>query len=170
MRIRVEEGDITVLRVDAIVNAANEHLTHGGGVAAAISRAAGPTLDAESRDWVRMHGPVLPGTAAVTSGGRLPSRWVVHVVGPRYRPDQANADLLAEAVGAALDAAGALGARTVGVPAISAGIYGYPKAEAARVIAEAVVSWTVSHPGALDEIVLVAFDRDIAASFRSALT
>lgn len=170
MRIRVEEGDITLLRVDAVVNAANEQLAHGGGVAAAISRAAGPTLDVESREWVRKHGPVLPGTAAVTSGGRLPARWVVHVVGPRYRPGQANADLLAETVEAALDAASALGARTVGVPAISAGIFGYPKAEAARVIAEEVVSWTVSHPGALDEVVLVAFDAAMAASFRSALT
>lgn len=169
MRIRIEEGDITTIPVDAVVNAANEHLVHGGGVAAAISRAGGPVVDEESRAWVAAHGPVGPGAAAVTSAGRLPARWIVHVVGPRYRPGRDNAALLAEAVTAALDAAAGAGARTVSIPAISAGIFGYPPRAAARVIAETVTAWSGAHPGLLDEVVLVAAGPEVAEGFRDGL-
>ncbi|HUX77227.1 MAG TPA: macro domain-containing protein, partial [Anaerolineae bacterium] len=74
-------SDITDLSTDAIVNAANEHLAHGGGVAGVISRRGGPAIQRESDAWVRQHGRVLTGSAAITSGGRLKARYVIHAVG-----------------------------------------------------------------------------------------
>ena len=169
MELRVVTGDITGLEVDVVVNAANEHLVHGGGVAAAIARAGEPQVDEESAAWVAAHGPVRPGKAASTGAGSMPARWVVHVVGPRYRPGQDNAGLLAEAVRAALDEAVSLGATSVAMPAISAGIFGYPRAEATRVIVNAVRHWETAHPAALDEVVLVGYDAASASDFQDAL-
>jgi putative ATPase len=167
--ISVVEGDLTVQEVDAIVNAANEHLMHGGGVAAAIVSAGGPQIQAESDRWVDANGPLTPGRAAVTGAGAMVSRWVIHVAGPRFREDQDNESLLAIAVTAALDAAEGVGARSVAMPAISAGIFGYPLADACRVIVEACQDWDTVHAGALDEIRLVGRDGEAAATFRAVL-
>ena len=164
--IRVIEGDLTAVPADAIVNAANEHLQHGGGVAAAIARRGGPSIQAESDEWVIEHGPVGPGQAAITGGGHLPAKFVIHVVGPRYQPEQDNAGLLAQAVVAALDAAALSGCRSVALPAISAGIFGYPRPEACRVIVETCRRWLEEHPGLLARIDLVGFDADAAGDFR----
>jgi putative ATPase len=168
-RIAAVQGDITTLAVDAIVNAANEHLQHGGGVAAAISNAAGPSLQVESDEWVRANGPLEPGVAAVTGAGDLPARIVVHVAGPRFREGQDNAGLLRTAVGAALEAAAGEGARSVAVPAISAGIFGYPLADAAAVITKTVQQWSQAHPATPDEILLVGYSEEAADAFRAAL-
>jgi O-acetyl-ADP-ribose deacetylase len=167
--ITVVTGDITMQRVDAVVNAAGEHLRHGGGVALAIARAGGPAVRAESNSWVVQHGPLSPGVAAVTTAGDMPARIVVHVAGPRYGENDDDAGLLALAVAAALDAAAAEDCRTVAMPAISAGIYGYPRDEATRVIVDASRRWVDGHPGALDEIRLVGYDEPGADSFRAAL-
>ena len=167
-RIEVVKGDITKQNVDAIVNAANEHLAHGGGVAAAISRAGGPTIDAESVAWVEEHGPVRPGGAATTSAGDMTAHHVIHVVGPVYRVDQDNEALLARAVRAALDAGADLDAKSIAVPAISAGIFGYPPEDACRVIAQTARTW-IDEGGQLDAIRLVAFDEATAGYFRAAL-
>jgi O-acetyl-ADP-ribose deacetylase (regulator of RNase III) len=167
--ITAVQGDLTTQEVDAIVNAANEHLAHGGGVAAAIVRAGGPIIQDESRAWVDTHGPLSPGVAAVTSAGAMPSRWVIHVAGPRFRPDQDNAGLLATAVAAALDAAVTAGARTIALPAISSGIFGYPLAEATAVIARTARAWTSEHPDALDEVRLVGWDTATTAAFAATL-
>lgn len=163
------EGDLTAQDVEAIVNAANEHLAHGGGVAAAIARAGGPTVQAESDRWVADNGPVAPGTAAVTTAGELPARRIIHVVGPRYRSGQDNEGLLVEAVTAALDTASEIGARSLAFPAISAGIFGYPPDEATRVIAATVTEWTAQNPDALDEVRLVGLDAAITDLFRVGL-
>lgn len=169
MDLRVVTGDITRLEVDVVVNAANEHLAHGGGVAAAIARAGAPQVDEESAAWVAEHGPVRPGQAASTGAGSMPARWVVHVVGPRYAHGQDNAGLLAETVRAALDEAVTLGAASVAVPAISAGIFGYPRAEATRVIVDTVRHWATTHPASLDEVLLVGYDAASASDFQDAL-
>ena len=169
MVIKVVQGDLTAQPVAAIVNAANEHLQHGGGVAAAIANAGGPIIQEESDEWVAEHGPIGPGRAAITSAGQLPAKYVIHVVGPRYREGQDNAGLLQEAVTAALDAAAVSGCRTVALPAISAGIFGYPRAEACQVIVAAARRWLDRRPGLISEIRLVAFDRDVADQFRNAL-
>jgi O-acetyl-ADP-ribose deacetylase (regulator of RNase III) len=171
--IEVVEGDITAVVVDAIVNAANEQLVHGGGVAAAISKAGGPSIQDESSRWVAAHGQVVPGTVAVTTAGALPARWVVHTVGPRYRAGADNARLLSDAVVAALDAVAEMEGRSLAFPAISAGIFGYPRRDATEVIAAAVVAWVSGHPDALDEVVLVGHDSgtcgDFAAGVASAI-
>jgi O-acetyl-ADP-ribose deacetylase (regulator of RNase III) len=167
-RIAVARADITTLEVDAVVNAANEHLAHGGGVAAAIAQAGAPDVDAESRAWVRDHGPVGPGEAAVTSAGAMPARWVVHVVGPRYRVGQDNAGLLAEAVTAALSSVASLGAASIALPAISAGIFGYPPDDAASVIAATVAAWARTHEDPA-EVLLVGYDAAMAGHFAAAL-
>ncbi|MEA2023212.1 MAG: macro domain-containing protein [Actinomycetota bacterium] len=166
--ITVVIGDITKQDVDVIVNAANAHLSHGAGVAAAIARAGSPDVDAESRAWVAEHGPVLPGTAAITGAGDMPARHVVHVVGPFFGEGQDNEALLAQAVDAALDAAAGLGAASIAMPTISAGIYGYPPASACRVIATTADAW-LDHGGALDEIRLVAFSTEIADHYHDSL-
>lgn len=167
--LTVVVADITGQQVDAIVNAANDHLQHGGGVALAIARAGRPAIQDESDAWVRDHGPLSPGRAAVTTAGAMPARWVVHVAGPVFREGQDNAGLLARAVIAALDAAVAAGARTVALPAISAGIYGYPPAAATAVVVAAVRTWVAGHPGALDEVRLVAWGADAERGFREAI-
>ena len=168
--VRAIRGDLTDQAVDAIVNAANIHLQHGGGVAGALASRGGPIIQRESDDWVRRHGPLTPGTAAVTDAGELPARFVVHVAGPIYDDtSDANADLLAAAVVAALDAATNAGARTIAMPAISAGIYGYPRSAACEVIARTTSQWVQAHPDELDEIVLVGFDDATAADFAAAL-
>jgi O-acetyl-ADP-ribose deacetylase len=169
-RIQALTGDLTRQDVDAIVNAANVHLQHGGGVAAAIARGAGPELQRESDGWVAEHGPLRDGVAAVTSAGSLPCRHVVHVAGPVHDPARDdNADRLWTAVTAALDAAARVGGRSVAFPAISAGIYGYPLPEATSVLVEAVVSWVAAAPGRLDEVRLVGFEDRVTEAFASAL-
>ncbi len=163
------QADLTRQQVDAVVNAANEHLAHGGGLAAAIVRAGGRQVQEESDRWVTEHGPLAPGIAAVTTDGSMPARVVIHVAGPRFRLGQDNEDLLRRAVRAALDAAAGAGCRSVAMPAISAGIFGYPLREATRVIAEECVSWARDHPGSLREVRLVAHDSEAATAFSQAL-
>ena len=165
----VVQGDLAAARTDVIVNAANEHLVHGGGVAAALAAVGGEAFVKDSQRWVSEHGPVRPGQAAVTTGGGLPARWVVHVVGPRYREGQDNETLLRQAVRAALDAAAELGATTVAMPAISTGVFGYPLDAAAEVIVTEALRWAEAHPGILSEIRLVAYDRRTADALRLAL-
>jgi len=163
-------GDLTRQPVEAIVNAANENLQHGGGVALAIVRTGGRVIQEESDAWIRDNGPVQPGEAAVTTGGMLIASHVIHVVGPRYRDDQDNAAMLRDATFAALDAAEAHGLKSLAFPAISAGIFGYPSAEATVVIAEAIVKWLESTPNELVEIRLVGFSDEVAGYFAEALT
>jgi putative ATPase len=167
--VRVVEADITTMEVDVVVNAANERLAHGGGVAAALAAAGGSRIQRDSDAWVREHGPVQRGQAAVTTAGSMPSNHIVHVVGPRYRADQDNAALLREAVHAALNGAADVGAATVALPAISAGIFGYPPAEATAVITEACVEWLDAHPAALSTVWLVGYDHATAELFATAL-
>lgn len=165
----VVQGDLTAARVDVIVNAANEYLRHGGGVAAALAAAGGEEFVADSNRWVSEHGPVPSGEAAVTAGGRLPAVWVVHVVGPRYREGQDNPAKLREAVRAALDASAGVDAETVAMPAISTGVFGYPLEAATVVIASECVLWAREHPGVLREIRLVGYDRRTTDALRRGL-
>jgi len=168
--IVVTQGDITSLDVDVVVNAANGALAHGGGVAAAIARAGGDAVQRESTAWVRHHGLVGVGQAAITTAGAMPARHVVHVVGPVYHGgDSGEEEHLRAAVRAALDATAGLDCSTVALPAISAGIYGYPLDEATAVIASECIDWARTHPDVLAEIHLVAFDPGTAGSFARSL-
>ena len=167
--VKVAQGDLTAACVDVIVNAANEHLRHGGGLAAALAAVGGEEFVADSGRWVAEHGPIPPGGAAVTVGGRLQATWVVHVVGPRYREGQDNPALLREAVRAALDASARVGAETVAMPAISTGVFGYPLGAATEVIASQCIRWVQQHPGVLRGIRLVGYDDRTADAFRRGL-
>lgn len=166
--VHTVQGDLTKQRVDVIVNAANAELSHGGGVAAAIATAGGPEIQAESSQWVEDNGGLGPGMAAVTTAGTLPAKNVVHVVGPIHSTGQDNAALLRDAVRAALNASEELGATSIALPAISAGIYGYPRDEATGVIAESVVEWLRERDRTI-EIRLVGFDEAATEDFTAAL-
>ena len=135
MEIEVVRGDITEQHVDAIVNAANSSLLGGGGVDGAIHRAGGPQILEECRELRRTRYPDgLPaGRAVATSAGRLPARWVIHTVGPVYSPTTNRRETLVSAYRQSLRVAVELGATTVAFPAVSAGVYGWPMADAADV-------------------------------------
>ncbi|QBI20594.1 macro domain-containing protein [Egibacter rhizosphaerae] len=168
-RVVALQGDLTAQHVDAIVNAANEQLQHGGGVAAAIAKAGGHDIQRESDAWLHEHGEVGHGEAAVTSAGRMPADYVVHVVGPRYKDGQDNARLLRETVAAALDAARDYDCKSIALPAISAGIFGYPADEATRVIGEACLAWLGDDAGSLTEVRLVGIDQRGAELFAAGI-
>ena len=151
--IRAELADITTLKVDAVVNAANTSLLGGGGVDGAIHRAAGPELVAECR----LLGGCKPGDAKVTKGYRLPAKWVIHTVGPVWHGgDRDEATQLRSCYQAALRRADELGARTIAFPAISTGIFGYPSDLAARIAVQTIQEAAL---GRVQEVILVAFDQ-----------
>lgn len=167
-RVRALLADITTLEVDAVVNAANEHLAHGGGLAAAMVRAGGRAVREESDRWVGEHGPLRPGVAAVTTAGNMPARLVIHVAGPRYQGTPDDERLLRTAVRAALSTAADHRCRSVAMPAISAGIFGYPLEEATAVIADEAQRWVAENP-LPEEILLVGYDEAAAGAFEVAL-
>ena len=165
--VRVIIGDLTQHAADAIVNAANSRLAHGGGVAGALSRAAGPALDEASRAWLKAHGEVMSGHVAVTPAGDLPARWVIHAVGPIYQGGgHGESATLASAVSQALRAAHKLGCETLAMPAISSGLFGYPLDEAASVIVHAIEQAGAFSPQRID---IVVTDDDGARAFAAAL-
>jgi O-acetyl-ADP-ribose deacetylase len=164
-RIEVVRGDITRLRVDAIVNAANPTLLGGGGVDGAIHRAAGPELRAECRTL----GGCEPGQSRLTRGYRLPAGWVIHTVGPVWRGGGEREDeVLASCYRTALALAAERGFAHVAFPAISCGVYGFPVPRACRIaVAEIQVHLTATATPA--RVSLVAFDAEIAAEYRAIL-
>ena len=164
-RIELERADITKMAVDAIVNAANSTLAGGGGVDGAIHRAAGPELKAASV----AQAPCPTGDARLTPGFRLPARFVVHTVGPVWSGGADDAALLARCYTRSLDLAAEAGARSIAFPAISTGVYGYPKEAAAEVAVGAIRGWIEARPDAFDRIVLVAFSAEDERALEAAL-
>ncbi|MGB7587892.1 MAG: macro domain-containing protein [Solirubrobacterales bacterium] len=147
-RIELTQGDITREDVDAIVNAANGRLAHGGGVAGAISRAAGPDLQRACDRLIADRGALGTGEAVATDAFLLPCHKVIHAVGPIYgRHKGQEASLLGTAHRSAIALAADLGLRTLAFPAISCGIYGYPLEEAAPIAIAATADALAAAPG-----------------------
>lgn len=161
--IEVLKADITTLRVDAIVNAANEAFRGGGGVDGAIHRAAGPELLRECEK----HDRLPTGEAILTKGYRLPAKYVVHTVGPIWEGGaRGEAELLRRAYRSVFELArNAKDIRTIAFPAISTGVYGYPKRDAARI---AVAAMRASEPD-FERIVACVFSADDEAIYREEL-
>ena len=169
MQITLVQGDITRQQVDAIVNAANSSLLGGGGVDGAIHRNGGPEILAACRELRAGSYPDgLPaGQAAATTAGRLPATWVIHTVGPVYSPREDRSALLASCYASSLRVAAGLGARTIAFPAVSAGLYGWPPDDAAR-IAVTTVHAATEHP-TLTEARFVLFTPDMYQQFQHTL-
>ena len=163
MKIELVQGDITTMEVDAIVNAANEHLQHGGGVAGAIVRRGGRVIQEES-DRI---GRVPVGGAAATGAGTLPARWVIHAVGPRMGEGDEDRKL-ESATRAALERASELGARSVAFPAISTGIFGYPVDRCSRIMTRTVRTFSQQH-SSVELVIFCLFGDDAMRAFREAL-
>ena len=169
-RVLVKVGDLTAEAVDAIVNAANSSLLGGGGVDGAIHRAGGPEILAQCRRIREtQHVKGLPtGEAVVTTGGRLPARHVIHTVGPVYgHHGGEEARLLASCYSRSIELAASLGLESIAFPAISTGVYAYPKEEAARVAMAAIDLALESHAG-IREVRLVFFSEGDARAFLKA--
>ncbi len=145
-RITLHRGDLTLENVDAIVNAANSHLAHGGGVAGAIVRRGGAEIQRESDRIVARDGPVAAGGAAVTGPGKLSCKAVIHAVGPRWGEGEED-DKLRRAIRSSLEAAAERSFAVIAFPAISSGIFGFPKDRCARIFWEATADWLRAHPG-----------------------
>jgi O-acetyl-ADP-ribose deacetylase (regulator of RNase III) len=161
-RLEVIVADITKLDVDAIVNAANASLGGGGGVDGAIHRAAGPELALASRALA----PCATGDAVMTPGFRLPARHVIHTVGPVWAGGgNGEAELLASCYRRSLELAGGAGLRSIAFPAISTGIFGYPRDEAAEV-AVATVGREADRWPSLERVVFCCFDEANAGRYR----
>jgi O-acetyl-ADP-ribose deacetylase len=164
-RIELVTGDITKLAVDAIVNAANSSLLGGGGVDGAIHRAAGPELLAECRTL----GGCKTGEAKLTRGYRLPAHYVIHTVGPRWRGGTADeAALLARCYRSSLALAAAHELRAIAFPAISTGIYGFPRAEACAIAVDETHLFLLGDRR-MERILFVSFDAETEALYRRAL-
>jgi O-acetyl-ADP-ribose deacetylase (regulator of RNase III) len=160
--IQVLQGDITRQAVDAIVNAANSSLLGGGGVDGAIHRAAGPGLVAECR----LLGGCKTGEAKATKGHNLPAKYVIHTVGPVWRGGDNEEDrLLASCYRKSLEVANGLKIRSIAFPAISTGIYGFPKQRAARI----AVNEIQQRSGDIEAVFFVCFDSETADIYREFL-
>jgi len=162
-RVEVREADVTTLAVDAVANAANTHLLHGGGVAGAIARAAGPELERESRE----RAPVALGEAVATTAGEMPSRWVIHAAtmepgGPT------SAQAIADATRSTLRVAGELGAASLALVAFGTGVGGFPLADCARIMA-GVLREHVAAGGDPREVIVCVRGAEARAAFERAL-
>jgi len=161
LKLEVIEGDITALEVEAIANAANNHLWMGAGVAGAIKRAGGEEIEREAV----AKGPIEVGDAVATGAGRLPARYVIHgaVMGQDLRT---TGELIRETTRRCLEVAEGLGCRSVALPAFGTGIGGFPLQECARIMVGEVSSF---EPTSLERVVFAVFGADAAHAFRNAL-
>lgn len=168
--IRLVRGDITKESTDAVVNAANESLLGGGGVDGAIHRAGGPAILEECRAIRARQGGCPPGEAVMTTGGRLPARFVIHTVGPVWRGgDQGEPAILASCYRNALRLAAEKGLRSVAFPSISTGAYGYPVGKAAAIALSTVAMFLAKEEGAPPRVRFVLFDEETLRAYRESL-
>jgi O-acetyl-ADP-ribose deacetylase len=160
VRITLEQTDLTKLRVDAIVNAANPALRGGGGVDGAIHRAGGPAILEECLRIIAKIGRLAPGRAVMTTGGRLPAKYVIHTVGPIWRGGQGNeARVLASAYRESLELADKMALKSVGLPSIATGAYGYPLEPAAEIALGETVRFA-AQAASVEQIIFALFSAE----------
>ncbi len=162
--IQIVHGDITAEPMDAIVNAANERLQHGGGVAWSISNKGGAVIQRESDLWIRQHGPVPHSHPAWTSGGNLSAKYVIHAVGPVWG-DGDEDQKLSEAMTGSLRVADELKCSSIAMPAISTGIFGFPKERAAGIIFSAIEDYFEGTRSGIKVVRIVLFDQSTVDAF-----
>lgn len=168
-KIRLTKGDITLQKVDAIVNAANNSLLGGGGVDGAIHRAGGPKILEECKIIRSKQGGCKTGEAVITSGGNLPARFVIHTVGPVWRGGRDDEDiLLTNAYLNSLKLAADNGLRTVAFPNISTGIYGFPRDRAAEIAINTTREFIMEQQS-LEEIIFVCYDEENYSIYKKIL-
>jgi O-acetyl-ADP-ribose deacetylase (regulator of RNase III) len=169
--IEARRGDLTQEECDAIVNAANSHLAHGGGVAGAIVRRGGAQIQDESNAWVRKFGPVPTGQVAVTGPGTLPCKTIIHAVGPVWSGGGAGEeDLLRSAVHNSLLKAQELCLGSIALPAISSGIFGFPKERCARIMVDTALDFFRQNPqSTLRRVCFTNIDQPTASLFAETL-
>ncbi len=164
--LRLIHGDITEERVDAIVNAANAQLQHGGGVAGAIARKGGPEIQAESDAWVQTHGPASHDSPAITTAGKLPCHYIIHAVGPVWGSGDEDTKLT-QAVQGAFRVASERDLKRIALPAISTGIFGFPKDRGARVILDAILGFFERAPrSSIEEARVTLIDEPSVRIFK----
>ncbi len=167
VQIQLLSADITAIKVDVIVNAANAELAGGGGVDGAIHEAGGPTIMVELDRIREQIGRCEPGGAVVTSAGRLPARLLFHAVGPIYRDgNHGEAQALRSCYRTCLDLALQHGLETISFPSISTGVYRYPKDQAAHLALETVADWIRDHPSGIKAIKLVQYSAQDHEMYR----
>ena len=169
-RVSIVQGDITEQSADAIVNAANPGLMGGGGVDGAIHRAGGPAILEQCKQIISSQGPLPPGKAVASTGGRLKATYVIHTVGPIWHGGVRNeARILASAYRECLKVAADMKLTSVAFPSISTGAYGYPLVEASRIAISSVCSFLRGRASTINRVVFVLFDSKTYESYCSAL-
>ncbi|MBN1264354.1 MAG: macro domain-containing protein [Anaerolineales bacterium] len=165
--LRLVQGDLTLEVVDAIVNAANSSLMHGGGLAAAIVRRGGEEIQRESTEWVHRHGAVSFRRPAITAAGKMPCRYVIHAVGPVWGSGDEDRKLV-ETITGVMEMAEAQGFNSIAIPAISTGIFRFPRERAAGIIFDTIAGETGRrHYGSLTEIRVTILDGPTLQAFLS---
>lgn len=162
--IVIIKGDITEIEADAIVNAANKYLKHGGGVAAAIVRKGGEEIQRESNKIVSQYGPLETGDAVATTAGRLKAKKVIHTVGPIYGEGNEREKLM-KATTSCLRLAEELGLESIAFPAISTGIYGVPPKLAAEAMIDAIIEYIDKYKSNLKKILLVLYTNSVYKTY-----
>ena len=163
--VEVRAGDIAAFDGDAVVNAANNHLVMGAGVAGALARRGGPRIQRECDEHVRRHGPLSVGQAAITSGADLPARWVIHAAAMGDEP--ATARSIRSATRDSLRLAAEHGLASVAFPVLGSGIAGFPFDEAARIMLDEIRAHAAPHP---KRVVFYGYTREQADALRALVT
>jgi O-acetyl-ADP-ribose deacetylase (regulator of RNase III) len=169
-KIHLLQGDITKVKVDAIVNAANSSLMGGGGVDGAIHRTGGPAILDECRNIIAKQGSCKTSEAVITTAGNLPAKFVIHTVGPVWNKGKKNEDVkLADCYKNCLALAASKQLKSIAFPNISTGIYGYPKNQAALIAVQTVSVW-LKTDSSIEEVYFVCFDQENYFLYESLLS
>ncbi len=168
VKIQAVRRDIIEEEVDAIINAANRYLSHGGGVAGAIVSKGGPVIQEESDSIIQKKGPLKTGEAVITSGGNLKANYVIHAAGPVWGEGNEN-DKLRNAVLSVLKIATKYKLKSISIPAVSCGIFGFPKKRGTQIIYKTIKQYLENNKTTLKEIHLIGIGEEIPELFKEAM-